>query len=127
MKPRLLTVTGRACDMWKYAMILVVGTFVSSVSQVMLKKAAMKEYASVIREYLNPLVIFAYVLFVLSTFASVLAYKGIPLSMGPVLEGSAYIFVTFFGVTVFKEKLNTKKVIALLLILGGIAVYALCG
>ena len=110
--------------MWKYALILVVGTFVSSISQVMLKKAAMKEYANIIREYLNPLVIFAYVLFFVSTFASILAYKGIPLSMGPVLEGSAYIFVTFFGVTIFKEKLNVKKVIALLLILAGITIYA---
>ncbi len=113
--------------MWKYALIMVVGTFISSVSQVMLKKAAMKEYANVIREYLNPLVIFAYILFFVSTLANLLAYKGIPLSMGPVLEGSAYIFVTIFGVTIFKEKLNTKKVIALLLILAGIATYALCG
>ncbi len=113
--------------MIKYALILVVGTFISSISQVMLKKAAMKEYANVIREYLNPLVIFAYVLFFVSTLASLLAYKGIPLSMGPVLEGSAYIFVTFFGVTIFKEKLNTKKVIALLLILAGITVYGLWG
>ena len=110
--------------MWKYALILVVGTFVSSVSQVMLKKAAMKEYGNVIQEYLNPLVVFAYVLFFLSTLASILAYKGIPLSMGPVLEGSAYIFVTFFGVTIFKEKLNVRKVIALLLVLGGITIYA---
>ena len=113
--------------MWKYALILIIGTLISSVSQVMLKKAAMKEYSSIIREYLNPLVIFAYVLFFISTLASLLAYKGIDLSMGPILEGSAYIFVTFFGVTIFKEKLNTKKVIALLLILAGITVYALCG
>lgn len=113
--------------MLKYALILVLGTFVSSVSQVMLKKAAMKEYANVIREYLNPLVIIAYVLFFASTLASILAYKGIPLSMGPVLEGSAYIFVTVFGVTIFKEKLNMKKVIALLLILVGIVVYSLYG
>lgn len=113
--------------MLKFALILVTGTFVSSVSQVMLKKAAMKGYANVIREYLNPLVIFAYVLFFVSTLASILAYKGIPLSMGPVLEGSAYIFVTVFGVTIFKEKLNTKKVIALLLILAGIVVYSLFG
>lgn len=113
--------------MLKYALILVAGTFISSISQVMLKKAAMKEYANVIREYLNPLVIFAYFLFFVSTFGSLLAYKGIPLSMGPVLEGSAYIFVTFFGVTIFKEKLNTKKVIALLLILAGITVYGLWG
>ncbi len=113
--------------MWKYALALVAGTFISSISQVMLKKAAMKKYDNVIREYLNPLVIFAYVLFFASTFASLIAYKGIPLSMGPVLEGSAYIFITFFGVTIFKEKLNAKKLIALALILAGITVYGVVG
>ena len=111
--------------MIKYAAILVTGTFISSISQVLLKKAAMKHYDSVIREYLNPHVIFAYALFFAATIASVLAYRGIPLSMGPVLEGSAYIFVTFFGVTIFKEKINVKKIISLLLILSGIAIYAL--
>jgi len=113
--------------MWIYALTLVFGTFISSISQVMLKKAAQKQYKNIIQEYLNPLVIFAYVIFFISTFMSLYAFKGIPLSMGPVLEGSAYIFVTFFGVTIFKEKLNTKKIIALALILGGIAVYSIWG
>lgn len=112
--------------MLPYALVLVLGALVSSVSQVLLKKAALRHYDSFIREYLNPLVIFAYFLFFVSTFASLYAYKGIPLSMGPILEGSAYIYITVFGVTIFHEKLNTKRVIALLLILSGITVYALC-
>lgn len=113
--------------MYKYVLILIVGTFISSISQVLLKKAAMKDYENVIREYLNPFVIFAYVLFFVSTLASLWAYKGIPLSMGPVLEGSAYIFVTFFGVMIFREKLSIRKVFALFLILSGILVYSLWG
>ena len=107
-----------------YAGVLLVGVFVSSLSQVMLKKAALKEYNSPIKEYLNPLVLFAYVLFVGTTFLSILAYRGIPLSMGPILEATSYIYVTFFGVTVFKEKLGKKKVLALTLIIVGICVYA---
>ena len=110
-----------------YAALLLLGVFVSAVSQVMLKKAAMKKHDSALKEYLNPLVIFAYVLFVGTTFLSILAYRGIPLSMGPVLEATSYIYVTFFGVTIFKEKLTRRKVIALLCILVGIAVYALLG
>ena len=47
--------------------------------------------------------------------------------MGPVLESTSYIYVTFFGVTFFKEKLNGQKVLALLLIVGGILIYALLG
>lgn len=110
-----------------YACILLVGVFVSAVSQVMLKKAAQKTYDSKLKEYLNPLVIFAYILFVGTTFISIVAYKGIPLSMGPILESTSYLYVTIFGVTIFKEKLNKNRIIALALILCGIAVYSLWG
>lgn len=113
--------------MFKYAFCMLFGTFISSISQVMLKKAASRKYDSIIKEYLNPSVIIAYVIFFLSTLLSLLAYKGIPLSMGPVLEASAYFFVTFFGVTVFKEKLNLRKIIALVLIISGIVIYSVLG
>lgn len=110
-----------------YSTILLIGVFISAVSQVMLKKAAMKKYDSIIREYLNPLVSFAYVLFVGTTFLSILSYKEIPLSMGPVLEATSYIYVTIFGVTIFKEKMNRNKIISLVLIIAGIVVYAIGG
>ncbi|MBO4390457.1 MAG: EamA family transporter [Lachnospiraceae bacterium] len=109
------------------ALILLFGVFISGVSQVMLKKAAMKEYDSPIKEYLNPLVIFAYVLFVGTTVLSVLAYKGIPLSLGPVLESTGYLYVTFFGVKIFKEKINRKKVIALVMIIAGVLISSFLG
>lgn len=110
-----------------YACILLLGVFISAVSQVMLKKAAQKKYDNWLREYLNPLVIFAYILFFGTTLLSIIAYRGIPLSMGPILEATSYLYVTFFGVTIFKEKLNKGKILALLLIVFGIAVYALVG
>lgn len=107
-----------------YSLLLLFGVFISAISQVLLKKAAMKQYASRLQEYLNPQVIFAYVLFVGTTFLSILAYRGIPLSLGPVLESTSYIYVTFFGVTIFREQLTPKKVFALGLIILGIVVYA---
>lgn len=110
-----------------YSCVLLLGVFISAISQVMLKKAAMKKHESVLKEYLNPLVIFAYVLFVGTTFLSILAYKGIPLSMGPILEATSYIYVTIFGVVIFKEKMNLKKVVALGMIIVGIVVYAIAG
>ncbi|MCF0142870.1 MAG: multidrug ABC transporter, partial [Parasporobacterium sp.] len=63
-----------------YSGFVFFGTFISAVSQVMLKKAADKEYDSPIKEYLNPLVIGAYTIFVVATFMSILAYKVVPLS-----------------------------------------------
>lgn len=110
-----------------YAGLLLLGTFLASVSQVMLKKAALCTYESKLREYLNPLVITAYAIFFSTTFLSIFAYRGIPLSMGPVLEATSYIYVSIFGVTIFKEKLNGRKLAALVLILAGILVYSLLG
>lgn len=110
-----------------YAGLLLLGVFLSAISQVMLKKAALRQYPNKLREYLNPLVIIAYTIFVGTTFLSIYAYKGIPLSMGPVLEATSYIYVTIFGVTIFKEKLNRHKLIGLALIVLGIIVYSLLG
>ena len=110
-----------------FAFILLFGVFISSLSQVFLKKSSEKQYESQIKEYLNPLVISAYAIFFIATFLTIIAYKEIPISMGPVLEATSYIYVTIFGVTIFKEKMNVKKVVALLLIIVGICVFSFWG
>lgn len=110
-----------------YAALILVGTFISSMAQVLLKKAAQKSYASIWREYLNPYVIIAYSIFFAATFLSIYAYKVIPLSMGAILEATGYIYVTVFGVLFFKEKISGAKMLALLLIIAGIVIYATIG
>lgn len=110
-----------------YSLLILAGVFVGAVSQVMLKKASQKKYSSFIREYLNLQVVLAYVLFVGTTLLSVMAYREVPLSMGPVLEATSYIYVTAFGVKIFGERINKKKLLALALIITGILVYALLG
>ena len=110
-----------------YACVLLVGVFISAVSQVLLKKATLKEYENTLQEYLNPYVIVAYSIFILSTLLSIVAYRGIPLSMGPILEATSYIYVTFFGVKIFSEKLNLKKILALCFIIFGILIYGIWG
>lgn len=110
-----------------YSSLLLFGVFISSISQVLLKKSALKKYDNKLKEYLNPLVIISYTIFIVSTFLSIFAYKGIPLSMGPVLEATSYFYVTFFGITIFKEKLNKNKIIALILIISGICIYSFLG
>ncbi len=106
-----------------YVMIYLSSVFVSAVSQVLLKKEAVKPHKNVIQEYLNPLVIIAYTFFLGTTVLSMLAYKGIPLNLGPILETTSYLYITVFGVVIFKEKLTRQKMLALVLIIAGIAVY----
>lgn len=110
-----------------YSLFLLVGVFIGAVSQVLLKKSALKKYNSKIKEYLNPMVIGAYVLFVLTTFFSIYAYKKIPLSLGPVLEATSYIYITIFSVKIFHENVNKKKIVSLCLIVFGIIIYSFLG
>lgn len=112
-------------SLFLYAGFSLLGTFISSIAQVLLKKAAQRTYASVIQEYLNPRVIGGYAIFVAATLMSVFAYKVIPLSMGPILEATGYVWVTIFGVTIFGEQMSRKKALALMLIIAGIAIYSL--
>ena len=85
---------------------LLLGTLVSSVAQVFLKKASQKKYDSIIHEYMNPVVVLSYMVFFGATLLGVYAYKGIPLSMGPVLEASGYIYIMLFGVKIFHENFH---------------------
>ncbi|MBO4338090.1 MAG: EamA family transporter [Lachnospiraceae bacterium] len=111
----------------RYALLALFSVFISAISQVLLKKAAQKKYDSVIQEYLNIPVISAYAIFFIATVLTVLAYRGIPLSMGGVLEATGYIYVTFFGWKIFNEKITKKKIAALVLIITGICVYSVFG
>lgn len=108
-----------------YSGVFLLGTFISAISQVLLKAEALKPHASRIKEYLNFPVILAYTLLLLTTFMCIFAYRVIPLSFGPVLESTSYVYITIFGALIFKEKVTPKKVAALCLILGGIVVYSL--
>lgn len=110
-----------------YASFMLLGTFISSIAQVLLKKEAQVKHESVIQEYFNLRVVIAYAIFFGATFLSIYAYRVVPLSMGAILEASGYIYVTAFGVIIFKEKLNKMKLAALGLILAGIVIYTLFG
>lgn len=110
-----------------YSALMLVGTFISAVAQVLLKKAAQRQYDSFWKEYLNARVIAAYIVFFAASLLAIFAYRVVPLSMGPILEATGYIYVTVFGVLIFKERLTWQRITALGLILSGIVVYALFG
>ncbi len=106
-----------------YVGIFLISVLVSSVSQILLKISAGKTYDSKIKEYLNAPVIIAYGLFFLSTVVTVLAYKYVDLSLGPVLEATGYIWVTLLGYLILKEKVSRKKLLGLVVIIVGIIVF----
>lgn len=105
-----------------YLIVAVCSVLVSSISQVMLKVSSSKHYESKIKEYLNPWVISAYILFLGSTLIMVFAYKVLPLSLGPIIEALGYVFVGVLGFVLLKEKLTRKKALGMALIVVGVIV-----
>lgn len=108
-----------------FSLIYLSGVFISAIAQIILKKSAGKEYESKIREYLNPYVIIAYAIFFGATFCTIYAYKGVPLSFGPILAASEYVFVAVLSKLFLKENINLKKFIGLSVIIAGIIIYSL--
>lgn len=108
-----------------YAGIFILSVCISSVSQIMLKKSALKQYDSKIKEYLNPLVIIAYGIFFTSSLMTMFSYRYVPLSMGPILESSGYIFVSVLSCIFLKEKLSKRKLAGMSIILFGILVFSI--
>ena len=108
-----------------YSLILLASVFISSVSQILLKKSAGIKYPSKIREYLNPYVIIGYGLFFGCTIISMFALKVVPLSMSPVLESFGYIFVAVLSFFFLKEKFTKRQLIGTALIIIGVVVYSL--
>lgn len=112
----------------KYFFLMLLAELIASTSQVLLKKSAEKKYPSVIREYLNALVIFGYGLLVLSMGISICCYGGLGYMGVVVMEPVGYIIVMIMSRIVFKEKVTPRKIVGMIFILGGIAVfYALGG
>ena len=106
----------------RYIFLFLGAVFISSISQIMLKKSANKSYDSKLKEYMNPLVVIAYGLFFGATLVTVIAYKYVPLSLGPILEASGYFFVAILGMIFLKEKVGRKKAAGLFIILIGIII-----
>ena len=108
-----------------YCGVFIFGVLVSSFAQIALKKTAVKEHESLIKEYLNAPVICAYAVFFAATFCSVYAYKGIPLHLGPILESTQYLFVAVLSYILLKEKLTKRRVLGIVVILCGVLICSL--
>lgn len=111
-------------DLVLYAGIYLVSVFISAVSQVLLKRSANRSHASALAEYLNPWVLGAYTIFFIATFLTIFAYRVVPLSLGPILEATSYIYILVFGAIFFGERVTVRKLAAIGLIIVGIVVYS---
>lgn len=106
-----------------FFLLMVVSELVSSTSQMLLKKSATKEYKNVIREYLNGWVICGYGLLFLAMIISIFCYSGLGYMGVVVLEPINYVLVMIMSRIFFKEKFTPRKLLGVLFIICGIAVF----
>lgn len=108
-----------------HMIILLISVTIASFSQILLKKSAEKTYDSWIREYLNVYVICGYGMMFVSMFLTIIAYAGMEFTNVQIIEATGYIMVLILSYFFFKEKITKRKILGMLCIFAGIAVYYL--
>lgn len=106
-----------------YIGIMFFGVVISQFSQILLKKSALKKYDSFIKEYLNSYVIGAYSIFVLGVLINLFVLTKLPVNYIPIIEASGYVIIVIFSRIFLKELISVRKVLAMCIIMAGIAVY----
>ncbi len=102
-------------------LIYLITPLIAAISQLLLKRAADNPAYTGIRFYLNPLVIFAYVLFFGCMLANVYALQTLELTIASVLEASGFLYVMVLGALYLHEAITPRKLIGNALIVAGIA------
>lgn len=106
-----------------YALV-VFDVFIAALAQMLLKSSSMDHHKSFIFEYLNPKVIGAYIIMVLSLVLNIFALNhGVLLKELSIIESSSYMFVPLLSYIFFKEKISWRKAGAIAIIIAGVVVF----
>lgn len=109
----------------RFVFAMSLSVLVASVSQVLLKKSALRTYRTVMKEYLNLYVISGYGLLFISMLLTVYAYSGMDYKNGPIIESMGNVIVLILGYFAFGERISTRKVVGIVCIIVGIIVFHL--
>lgn len=107
-----------------YKAIVIFAVFSAACAQMLLKKAATKQYTTFLRQYLNPWVICGYGIMGLAMLANIYAMsKGVKLKEVSIIESLSYLFVPILSWMLFKENVSLRKWGAIAIIMIGVIVF----
>lgn len=107
-------------------LFVLIGIFMCSVSQILLKRSANAEHSSRLFEFVNPLVFVAYAVFSVSLLINIWAMShGLLLKELTILESLGYVFVPFLSYIILKERITKHTVWATSIIILGLIVFYL--
>lgn len=108
-----------------HCLIMLSGVLISAFAQVLLKKSAIKSRKSFLEHCLNLRILLAYSIFIVATLCTIVAYRVIPLSLGPVLASTEYVFVAALDRLFFSKRISGLTATGLFVIVLGIVVSAI--
>lgn len=108
--------------MSKYHVLFIAAVTIAAFGQVALKKGAIKA-SSFFKQYSNIWVLSGYLLLLLSLGMNSLAYRGVPLKIGPVLESLGFLIVPLLSRFFFKERITVSRICGFILIIIGVMVF----
>lgn len=109
----------------RYSSVLIIAVLASSLAQILLKKAASVPRKNIKAEYLNWQVFVSYLIFGLAAAVGMYVLRYLPISLVPILESAAYVFVAILSWIILKEKLKMLQIFGIILIITGIVVFNL--
>lgn len=98
--------------------------FVAAISQIIMKKAAMKTNRG-IRKYLKWSIFLAYFMLFATLLLNMIALRFMPYKFAPVLSSLSYVFVIILSKLILKEDITWKQRIGMILIFTGMGVFGL--
>lgn len=104
-------------------LFLIASVTLASFSQILLKKGAMKEYPTFLRQYLNPWVISGYMLMFGSIFLTNLGLWTLDYLNAPVVESLGYVLVPILSSIFFHEKITLRKSVGIGCIVAGMIIF----
>ena len=107
-----------------YKILVVFSVFAAACAQMLLKQGAKKNYASFLKQYLNPWVISGYGIMGLSLLLNIFCMsKGVMVKEVSIIESLSYIFVPLLSFFIFKETVSWRKIAAIVVIMTGVIVF----
>lgn len=108
-----------------YYILFIFSVLIASLAQILLKLSANKIYDKAYKEYFNIYVILSYTILFTSIVLTTIAYRGVALKNGPIIESLGYVFVLLFSGVIIKERISTRRLIGILIIISGVIIFNL--
>lgn len=109
-----------------YYVIVIVGVFFCSASQLLLKTSASRKHRSPVGMILNWRVMVSYGIMFVTLITNIYAMKhGVQLKDMPILEATGYVFVPLLSSFFLAEKISRYNICSIVLIILGIIVFYL--